>query len=271
MQIFKRFFELYIFGNIQVAFAAWALTKLTLFQLNINENYTAIFVASSTLVSYNFIRLYRFQTIDSWFSLWITKNKKSLITLLIIGLFGMFFTLFYISLKAFLILIPFSFLTIFYSLPLRSIPIRKIPFIKIFAIAISWAGATVLFPLASVNINLWTNEIVTLFFQRFLFTIIITIPFDIRDISYDKKSLQTLPQVIGIRNSKLLGMALIIGFSYLSIYTHTSINSIMVLLLFFGLVFANNKQHKYYSAFFIESIPIIWYFLILNCHCIHIK
>jgi hypothetical protein len=271
MQIFKRFFELYIFGNIHVAIATWALTKLTLFQLNINEGYTAIFVASSTLVSYNFIRLYRFQTIDSWFSQWIAKNRKSLITLLIIGLLGMLFTLFYIPLKAFLVLIPFSFLTIFYCFPLGAISIRKIPFVKIFAIAISWAGATVLFPLASINADLWTNEIVILFLQRFFFTIIITIPFDIRDISYDKMSLQTLPQVIGIKNSKLLGIVFIFGFLYWSTYSCNTINVTMAFLLFFGLVFANNKQHKYYSAFFIESIPIIWYFLILNYHCIHIK
>jgi hypothetical protein len=183
----------------------------------------------------------------------------------------MFFTLFYIPLKAVAILIPFSFLTIFYSLPIRTISIRKIPFIKIFAIAISWAGATVLFPLASVNTELWTNETFTLFLQRFLFTIIITIPFDIRDITYDKMSLQTLPQVIGIRNSKLLGLLFLFVFLYLSTHSHHTIDVIMAFLLFFGLVFANNKQHKYYSAFFIESIPIIWYFLILNCHCIHIK
>ena len=264
MRFLRRLFELYIFGNIHVALATWALSKLTLYQLEISPNYSALFVACSTLVSYNFIRLYRFQTTDSWFSHWIKENTIYLSILLILGVLGMLYTFLHIPFLAFLVLLPFSLLTLFYSLPLFNISLRSVPFAKIFAIAFSWAGATVLFPLASSGFSIWNSTILIRFIQQLIFIIILTLPFDIRDITYDKKSLQTLPQVIGFKNSKLLGFFLIIAFIFLNHYTKTNNLIILSSLLFFALLFASTKQHKYYAAFLVESIPIIWYLLSIN-------
>lgn len=264
----RRIFELYIFGNIHVAIAVWALTKLTLFQISISDSYTPAFVFFSTLLSYNFIRLYRFKTTENWFGKWLEINKMLLIIFSIMGFIGATYTLFQIQLKALLMLLPFGFLTMFYSVPLFNKSLRTVPFIKIFMIAISWAGTTVLFPVLNNDIAL-TAAVLHLFIQRFLFTLIITIPFDIRDLSYDNTALQTIPQILGVQNSKYIGMFMILWFLYFSQNSSYQINLILAVLLFLSLLFASKNQQKYYAAFFIESIPIIWYLLSINCPCIH--
>lgn len=71
--------------------------------------------------------------------------------------------------------------------------LRNIPGLKLFLIAFSWAGITVLFPLIQNYMSIRITDWIT-FIQRFLFVLVITIPFDIRDINYDNNELKTLPQ-----------------------------------------------------------------------------
>ena len=264
MKVFKRFFELYIFANIHVAIATWALVKISLYQFHIIDDYSPLFVFFSTILSYNFIRLYRFKSIDSWFSHWLKNNQKILIIISSISLLGILFTVIHISFNALLLLIPFSFFTLFYSLPLFKQPLRTVPLLKIILIAISWAGITVLFPLINAGISVLNWAVLGVFIQRFLFVFAITIPFDIRDITYDNKSLKTMPQLFGIAKSKYIGFLMILGFLYIN-NTYLNITNIIITSIsFLGLVFARKNQNKYYAAFWIESIPIIWYILILN-------
>jgi len=41
------------------------------------------------------------------------------------------------------------------------------------------------------------------------------------------------------------------------------INLILVLMIGLFLLFANEKKSKYYTSFWIESIPIVWWLLLL--------
>lgn len=265
MKLFKHFFELYLFGNIHVALATWALIKLTLLPYNITNDYTALFVFFTTIVSYNFIRLYRFKIKTNWFSLWLEKNKTSLIIISIFATIGSVYTLFFISLKALMLLAPFGFFTIFYSFPFFKKPLRTVPFAKIFLIALSWAGTTVLFPLSNHDIPI-TENVFLIFLQRFLFIICITLPFDIRDLDYDSKNLQTIPQIIGIRNTKILASLLIFIMVLLNHYTNQKGIYTIALIVFLAVLFSKKEQYKYYAAFGVESIPIVWYLLVLYIH-----
>ncbi len=262
MKYFKLFFELYLFSNIHVAIATWALVKLTLLPYGASSDYSALFVFFTTIVSYNFIRLYRFKTENNWFSLWIQKNKTALIIVSVFAAIGSAFTLFFISLKALLVLLPFGFFTIFYSLPFFKKSLRTVPFAKLFLIALSWAGTTVLFPLRNHNIPI-TTTVLLLFAQRFLFIICITLPFDIRDLDYDAKGLKTIPQILDVKNTKILASLLIILLVSINHYTNQNAIYAIALITFLGIVFSTKKQNKYYAAFWIESIPIIWYFMVL--------
>jgi len=206
MSILKRVFEFYIHSNIHVSIAVFSLTKITLLEFGIYENTIPLFVLFATVVSYNFIRFYRIDEIHHLAADWIRSNRTGLILLLFIGLFILTILLFRIKFEDLLLLTPFLLATLFYVIPFsrKKINLRSIASLKLFLIAFTWAGITVLFPLAHHDIN-FSNHIWVLFIQRFLIIIGITIPFDIRDVNIDTPEIKTLPQTIGIKNSKYVG------------------------------------------------------------------
>jgi hypothetical protein len=271
MKFLKRIFDFYVFSNIHVALACFCLTKITLLEYRIENNIVAWFVFFAVLASYNFIRLYKFYTVQSWVFQFINNNLKVILSLTIFSTIVVVYLVFLLKLKVFYLLIPAGIFTFFYTVPIpfsnnRSFNLRSIAFLKLFLIAFSWAGVTVLLPLLNYNIDIGFSEVIK-FTQRFLFIIVITIPFDIRDFKFDQKSLKTLPHVLGINQSKIFGLIMLMLFlGLLFVYPDIDINRIRthfyIAVISFLLLFnANDNQNKYYSAFWVESIPIVWLML----------
>lgn len=269
MQFFKRLFQFYIFGNIHVAIATFCLVKITLLQYEIIENKTAMFVFFSTLVSYNLIRFLRISDIANWFSDWLRRNRKLLYLLTIISAVSVGYLIFQLKFNALLWLSPFVVFTFFYgvSLPIKNKPLRKFAGMKSFLIAISYAGITVLFPLVQndveINIQVWI-----VFMQRFLFISMIIIPFDIRDLHVDSKSLKTLPQLFGVKMTKILGFIFGLIFVLLEFLKSSFVMNQLIIVLIVTvisslfLIYSKENQSKYYSSFWVESLPIFWFLLV---------
>jgi len=178
---------------------------------------------------------------------------------------------FQLQLKAILSLLPFFAITMFYVIPIHKVfssnnSLRTVAGIKIFLIAFCWAGVTVVFPILNYDIVLSTDVIIV-FLQRFLFVLAITIPFDLRDLSHDDDGLKTLPQLIGVARSKKLGILFLMLFLGLEFFINDSnqlrITFVVSLISLFLLIRSSTNQNKYYSAFFVESIPIVWLLLVL--------
>ena len=163
-----------------------------------------------------------------------------------------------------LTLIPFTLATIFYSFPFQKYSLRNIPYLKLFLIAFSWAGITVLLPLIQ-NFIIPRDIDYIVFIQRFLFVIFITVPFDIRDLDYDASKLKTLPQQLGVKKTKIVSTLLIILFVLLELIKSTDEQSLIskisiAFLSFLFVIKATKNQSKYYSTLFVESLPITWYY-----------
>lgn len=269
MRFFHRLFDFYVFSSIHVALGVFCFVKLTLLSYTIGENDTAIFVFFSTIASYNFIRFNNISKSKNWMSTWYLENKIPLFVLTAVSSLFCLYYLVNFDLNVIFILTPFILLTFFYGTQLnrRAVSLRKIPGLKIFLIAFCYAGITVLFPLVHNEVEIGFS-VFMLFIQRLFFVVLITIPFDIRDVAYDSSKLKTIPQRIGIRNAKITGviLAFIVLFLELffldngpeNLFIFLIIKVISVLLLLFSKV----NQSKYYSAFWIEAIPIIWYGLL---------
>ncbi len=272
MPALKRIFDFYIFSNIHVALAVFCLVKVTLLSYENHSNLIPLFCLFSTIASYNLIRIFRVEEVQPWFFEFIKRNKFILVVLTVLSAIACLYFVYSFTFKTILWLLPFAIATLFYVNPFaiknQRLSLRYIALVKLFLIAISWAGVTVFIPLVQYEINIGFNEI-TIFVQRFLFVMAITIPFDIRDIAYDKAALKTLPHVIGIQKSKWLGLLFLILFLGLE-FLKTPIQPeqlrihffIAVLTLLF-LVKSTEDQHKYYSGFFVESLPMIWLGLFL--------
>jgi hypothetical protein len=171
----------------------------------------------------------------------------------------------------------FGVMTFLYAIPLlpkKLAPVdsdnnlRSISGLKIYVIAVVWSGVTVILPIINAKLSLstdiWLEAI-----QRFLFVLIIMIPFEIRDMNYDSLKLGTIPQKIGVRKTKLIGILLLMPFFFLEFLKDELIASrIIILLLMIVLVSvfilkSKIKQSKYYSAFWVEALPIFWLLLTL--------
>jgi hypothetical protein len=169
---------------------------------------------------------------------------------------------------ALIILVPFVLTTVFYVSPFNKwkINLRDVTGLKLVLIAFSWAGVTVLFPVFQ-NELIVTNNVIFMLIERFLFVFAITIPFDIRDIDHDTPELFTLPHVIGIKKSKIVGIISLLLFLSLDLYRRPYLDVsifvifIITILSMLFVLFSRKDQNKYYSNFWVESIPVFWFLL----------
>ena len=272
----KRLFNLYVFGNIHVALAGFSITMITCLKYDVYNFKTAFFVGVFIFVSYNFIGFIeqKKQRLE-WYDRWLKSNKLFIntLTLLMVFVAVWVFIMEGLRIESLLLLVPFSIITFFYTIPFfkfrnRTFSFRNFPFIKIVSISISWAGVSLLFPLLEAE-KVIDFTIYLEFVQRFLFVIALTIPFDIRDFNSDDESLKTLPIVFGIRKSKFIGLFLLfvcVVFEFLNINSglqdevvFTMVSLILGVLLWFTSV----DKLRYYTAFWVEAIPILWLVLLL--------
>ena len=105
--------------------------------------------------------------------------------------------------------------------------------------------------------------------QRYILIIILMLPFEIRDLRYDSLKLSTVPQKIGVKQTKNMGRLLLVVFFFLEFFKDEigslKIWVLLVIAVFtlLLLVFSKIEQGKYYSAFWVEAIPIFWLLLVL--------
>lgn len=184
--------------------------------------------------------------------------------------------MFILDVKTLIYLVGLGVVTFLYAIPFlpkkylfdQSKNLRTISGIKIYIIAFVWATSTVIIPLINEDIAIDFNVIVTTI-QRYLYVLVVMFPFDIRDMRYDSIKLSTIPQRIGVKQTKLIGFILLIFFFLLEfLKDEIDSNRIVVLLIItiitlLFLVFANKNQGKYYSGFWVEGIPILWLILTL--------
>jgi hypothetical protein len=165
--------------------------------------------------------------------------------------------------------VGFGILTLFYAIPaFKGKNIRMFKGWKIFVIATVWIGVSVLLPLTQ-SVKLLQPSVIIELASRFAFVIALTIPFEIRDLKYDQKELGTLPQVLGTKESRLLGSGLLLVFLSLQFLnpiiseSELSQTALIAVITLWAIWKAKEEQHPYYASFWVESIPIVWYGLFL--------
>jgi hypothetical protein len=277
MQLIKSLFKFYVFANIHVAVAGFCLTQITIEKLNLKSPIASYFVAFSIVISYNFIRYYEIKTNRIlWFRDWFYSNKRSILVVTIIAAILLLNVIFLTNFnqKSLQIVIPFAIITFFYVIPLIRIgqnifTFRNFPSIKIFSIAVAWAGITVIFPAAENSVP-FSSTLFLMFMQQILFVTTWTIPFDIRDVNTDESALKTLPQLLGIFKTKVLATMLLVAVLIIEIFVnglksdYLKVLIIISVLLLISVWLASEKRNRMYTAFWVESIPIIWLALIIG-------
>ncbi len=261
----KKLFDFYIHSSIHVGLAITALAFVTYYFFEIPINVWVIaFVFFSSVVGYNYTK---YTTILLKKDLNTEYKTIQLLTFLSVLIAG--FCFFKLSFVSQITIMITGLLTSLYALSVFNHKnIRSISGIKIYIVALCWVGITLLLPLFEADYPI-NSDVIVKCFQRFLLVIILILIFEIIDLKEDSPSLKTVPQTIGVRNTKILGILLLILFFYLEFslseykISQLLINGILAVSVLLFTLFANEKKSKYYTTFWVESIPILWLVLIV--------
>ncbi len=267
MRILKYIFDFYIQSSLHVALAVYALIRITFLKLNISyDESVAYFGFFGTIVGYNFIKydeLARVKKVN------LTKTFKAIIFLSFLSAITTFY--FFLELKTKTKLIGFGalLLTILYTLPFfpHKSNMRNWSGWKIYLVAIAWVGVTVLLPVINADVD-FSIIVILKCIQRFILVFVLMLIFEIIDLQFDEKYLETIPQKLGIKKTKLLSYLLIMLFLSLEYFkpnitlNQFAVTFFVALILALFTYFANTKRNKYYSSFWVESVPFFWLFLL---------
>jgi hypothetical protein len=277
MGVVKNFFQFYIYSNMHVAFAVSCLCMITGAVFNINTTNSALFMGLSTFFSYNAIRYFKYQSsqLRPQLNVWFSRNITILLLLNVFAFLGMCLLFYYLlSVMLVMFLLPFVVITTAYMLPLncknKKTALRKVPGLKIFLISVTWASLVVGFPLVAntISVGLFEGKY---FLLVCVYVFVLTLPFDIRDLDFDTDALKTIPQLLGVFRTKILGVVLLLLCMLLFlIYFHSDIwfsFSVSAMCLLFLLCMSTANQPRFYASFLVEGIPIFQYLLL--CYCKH--
>jgi len=268
MTLIKKIFDFYLDASIHVALAIFSLVHVTALTLNIivpNALYFFIFFGS--ISCYNFVKF----GVEAEKYILVANTYQKNIQFFSLGcLLVAVYQLFFLPANVFLWLFILAVITGLYALPVlpKNKNFRSLSGLKILIVAAVWAGATVILPAVSVLDEIsWNVKIETA--QRFLFVLILLVPFEIRDLKYDSAALKTLPQRLGVKTTKMIGFVWTILFFLITfLKTDLKVAPIVVkTILFLTLIFVVYKteleQKKYFSSFWVEAIPLFWWLLFI--------
>lgn len=264
MRIIKDLFSFYINASIHVAFAVVALAVVTQlhFRLPLQQD-LLFFILFGTVAGYNFVKYARIAGLHH------RRLAKNLQIIQIFSLFSFIFCVFFaarLSLKVLLLAVFLGVVNLLYMLPAfgGKRNLRSIKGLKVHVIAFLWAGVTLLLPIMNYR-GMLDMDVVIAFAQRYLLVLVLLLPFEIRDLKFDQVYLHTIPQRVGVRRTRQLGLWLLLIFVLLEFVKSTSRMETVVSVIFvavmagIALIKAKENQPRYFASFWVEGIPILWF------------
>jgi hypothetical protein len=268
MVSFKQIFDFYLRSSIHVAFSVYALVRMTHFMFHTPaDEPMANFAFLGTIVGYNFVKydaLARAKKREM-------RNELKLITLLsFISLVGVGYYFFQLELITQIVSVVVLVLTLLYTLPF--FPNRKNARnwagVKIYIVALCWVGVTLVLPLLNAHVPLGFDFFLKCI-QRFILVFVLILIFEILDLANDDPHLKTVPQQIGVSRTKIVGLLLLLPFYFLELLKNNFIveqlivNGVLFVVLSLFLAFANENRSRYFTSFWVESIPIFWWLMVV--------
>jgi len=264
MRTLKAIFDFYLDASIHVAIAVISMAGVTFHLLGSSSDINLMgFVFFSVIVCYNFIKY----GVEAYKYLIVSNAYHKVIQMFsfVSFAFAVYFLL-QLNRDIWIATAILGVLSALYAVPLlpSANNLRNLAGLKIYIVAFVWAGFSVLLPVLDAGIELHWDFAVT-FIQRMLLVLVLILPFEIRDLQWDDKSLRTLPQVLGIKNTTRLGIGLTLIF-FLMTFLKDSIHQNEIVLrlilsaaLIFVLASKRRMQSKYFVMFWVEAIPIFWF------------
>lgn len=268
MRVLKQIFDFYINSSIHVGLSCYALVRMTQYMFHISYNeVVANFAFFGTIVGYNFVKydaLLRTKKIKFCGQLqWIAL-------LSFLSLIATSYYFFHLERVAQIIGLVFLIIVLLYTLPFfpNKKNARNWAGIKIYIVALCWVGVTLFLPIVNSNIGV-TSFVFLVAIQRYILIFVLILIFEIVDLKLDDPHLKTVPQQIGVPQTKIVGVVLMVLFVLLEFLSNDfrieflalKIGLASTTVLF--LVYANENRSRYYASFWVESIPVFWWLFLM--------
>lgn len=278
IEMIKKIIACYLYSSVHITICTTSLVLSSYWLCHQDVDLVFVFFTGlATLLIYSLHRIIGFKKHSENQSThrfkWYEKNKKLVHNLFFISLLSCVVLFFTLNIIQQVIVIGTSIPSLAYVLPLFNTKrLRDIDYIKIFIVALTWAGVITFAP----AINLSLNQIIWLFLEKTSFILAITLPFDFRD-----KELDLSNQVKTIANtfSKKIDFLIIISFIAVIVFVflnplYTSLikRYICLIYLIIGIItiWANKQKHDFYISGIIDGTMILFtigiYFLIYGTY-----
>lgn len=155
----------------------------------------------------------------------------------------------------------------------RTKGLRNNLILKNIILSLTWASATVLFPLSLNSYEPAGNEILFIFFRRFFFIYALTVIYDLRDLEADKNAgMQTIALRFGERATKLWSISALVLFLVFTFFdpnltgaeNRQLFTALLLSAIFVALVILNThklRKNPYYS-FIVDSSMAIQFLMV---------
>ncbi len=282
MKLLKQVYYFLIYTNLLIAGAAIAQSALTYLFFGAPFDYPIMMIeGTATLLLYNFSMLLSKprnpQKSVYKRTRWIFKNEWLLWLNSGVGFIVLLYAAYHIHLYSLFFLIGIGIMSVAYSVPIipyygKWVGFRQLPGMKIFHIALVWTLSSVCLPvfemhLDGVGVDLHLFQ--TLFVLKFIFLLICTLPFDIRDIQQDSYyHLKTIPNMIGANRAILLCYTLLVAHSSVVLLSAIQLKvqiGILTTNLLIGVVLKQvvfRNANRYHYAFLLDFALIAQFFIV---------
>ncbi len=256
MLFIRKTINFLIESNIWIACCAIALSCQTyiLFNIPIQIDSLLPLIFCATLIAYLIPRILAVRNMPPKLAVLkqrLSKQQKIFSILLILSIVSCAILFFFQKTNVQIALIFSGIITLLYSLPLvkwkgKTLKLREIGRLKIFWITLIWCVSTVILPMLNSNAHQYVAFpfLLGICLERCLFIFAITLPFDIRDMDFDRsRALDTIPLRIGASSTIFLAyacliLACIIDFLQYISYSNPSRSNIFLALLISYLLIA---------------------------------
>jgi len=262
MKFLKSLFRFYINASIHVALAVVALLVLTTLQYKINLDFSLVsFVFFGTVTGYNFVK---YAPVAKLHHRSLTNQLRQIQIFSFCCFLGLCISAFFVRFEVLFVTGILGLLTLFYAIPINKKNLRETSVLKIFIIAFIWATVVFVLPFLEDNTYHFDQNQVwwTHFVERFIWIILLMMPFEIRDLRYDKIYLKTLVSLFGIIKIKIVSFLILMGLSIYKVSSYGFQDSLIFVAIYISLalfILASKKNQKpYFASFWVEALPMFW-------------